>query len=290
MTDFSIGADHAAFYALKLARQIKANVLICNVFLAASYESTTAQLGLPLDDYKIYEDGSIADLGELTARLNKQLKTDSAEGDFKPSIRYCCKSGPIADAINDIALSNHVLMAVIGMHHEGGLSSLLLGNHTSEIIENANCPVLVVPYETPFTGLKKIAFATNLKEPGIEVLRCITGLAKHSEAEILITHVADDKSTLQDDQQVVSRFFDQVSAHIKYHKIYFKAIKSNSVTTGLDWLTEHTDIDMLVLIHQKRNFLQRIFERSVTKKMAGRLVKPMLVFPSMEILEALPVF
>src|SRR5476651_2914619 len=111
MTDFSVRADHAAHYALKLAQKVKANLLLCNVFLGATYGPGTAEpLGLYPDDYRTYEEGSITELAELANRLNRQLNTEPAEGEYRPAIRYACKSGPVADAINDIALSNHVLM------------------------------------------------------------------------------------------------------------------------------------------------------------------------------------
>lgn len=291
MTDFSIGADHAAHYALKLAQQIKANLLLCNVFLGDIYNKSGAEVGLPIGDFATFEKESVADLSNLAARLNRRLVADAAEPDsYRPRIRHCCMKGPIGDAINELAVSNHVLMAVISMHNDAGLSSFLLDNHTTQIIEAANCPVLVVPYPVAYNGLKRIAFATDLSEHGLEVLRCLTGLAKHTSAEILITHVDDQRSKNYDDERTIKQFFNQASSKTNYPEIYFKAIKSSSVTNGLDWLTEHTDIDMLVVIHQKRNILQRIFERSVTKKLAGHLVKPMLVFPSVEVLEALPVF
>ncbi|WP_295664451.1 universal stress protein [uncultured Mucilaginibacter sp.] len=291
MTDFSVRAEHAAHYALKLAQKVKANLLLCNVFLGTVHEPATATpISSYPDDYRTYEEGAIAEMAELAARLNRQLNVDVAEGAFRPAIRYCCKGGPMIDAINDIALTNHVLMAVIGTHHEGGLTSVLLGNHTSQVIDGANCPVLVVPYQTFFKDIKKMAFATDLGQTGVEVLHCLAGLAKHFDAEILITHVAEENGTDYDNQHLVKHFFNRVAAKTNYPEVYYQAIKSNSVTNGLDWLTEHTDVDMLVLIHHKRNFIQKIFERSVTQKMAANLLKPMLVFPSMEILEALPVF
>ncbi|EHQ27094.1 universal stress protein [Mucilaginibacter paludis] len=290
LTDFTIRAEHAARYALKLAQKIKADLLLCNIFQVPSNEPMAAQASWPLENYDTLEEDSMNDLSELASRLRKQLSTHVAEGQFKPVIGYCTRSGDIGDTVNEIASTRHVLMVVVSMHGANGLSSFLLGNHASEIIEEAHCPVLVVPYQVPFTGLRKIAFATDLNQNGMDVLNCLAGLAKYSDSEILITHVTDSKQTEQVDRPALKYFFQQVSSKIKYPKMYYQAIENKSVTRGLGWLTQNTDIDLLVMVHRKRNFFQKMYDGSVTQKMADHLVKPMLVFPSSKIEETLPVF
>ena len=291
LTDFSTRADHAAAYALKLALKIKADILLCNVFPVPEGEPVAAQTSWPIDNFQAFEEDSHHDLNELATRLDKQIDVELAghEHSHRPLIEQCCKVGEIADVVNDIHSSKHILMAVIGTHGASGLTSFLLGDHAREVIEKAHCPVMIVPDHLPFVGYKKIAFATDLANNGIEVLNCLAALAKYTSAEILITHVADDKDA-DVQQPLIKHFFNQVSSKINYPHIYYRSVKSKSVATGLDWLTENTDIDLLVLVHRKRNFFQKIFEGSVTQKLAGHLTKPMLVFPSSKEQEILPVF
>jgi len=186
--------------------------------------------------------------------------------------------------------SRHMVLAVIGVHAADGLSSFLLGNHAREIIENANCPVLLVPYETMFNGYKKIAFATTLTSSDINVLHSLSSFAKYLNAEILITHVADEESPNPEDFNASKSFLEMVSSKIDYAKIFYRLIKGKNVDTSLDWLSAQIDIDLLVLVHHKRDFFQRIFEGSITQKLADHLTKPMLVFPFSKVQEALPVF
>jgi len=115
-------------------------------------------------------------------------------------------------------------------------------------------------------------------------------LTKYFDSEILVTHVSDQNSLDIEEQQVIDQFFDQGTYPINYPKLYYRAIKSKSITAGLDWLSEHTDIDLLVLVHRKRNFFQKIFDGSITQKLADHLTKPMLVLPCSKMIEVLPVF
>ena len=96
--------------------------------------------------------------------------------------------------------------------------------------------------------------------------------------------------SFKEESYMIDDFREKVSSVITYPAIDYREIKSKSVVKGLDWLSDHTDIDMIVLIHRKRNFFQKIVEASVTQKVAGYLSMPMLVFPHSHVKSPLPVF
>jgi len=288
LTDFSIRADHAAHYALRLAQKIEADVLLCNVFFVPSRE-TTEQVTWLADEYSAVEVNSKEDLRELTDRLNKQLTEGLPQGAFRPSVKYCGKAGHLVDVMNDIVYHNEIVLTVVGKHNASGVSTFLLGNHTREIIEKADCPVLVIPYLAPYKDLKKISFATDLTQ-GIDVLKSLAGLAKYSDAEITITHVTDQKITYEEEKVFLKHFYALATLKVPYSNIFYTAINNRTVTGGLDWLTEHNDIDMLVLVHRKRGFFERLLDNSVSQKMADHSKVPLLIFPAAKVAETLPVF
>lgn len=289
LTDFSARADHIAHYALKLAQKVKANLLICNIFPVPA-EPTFALAAWPTTNFEGFEKDSINALNELTGRLNKKLDRISKDDTFRPVINHCIKAGSVAETINKITSDHNVLMAVAGMHSADGFTTFLLGDHASEIIENAKCPVLVVPYQFPFREFNKISFASDLTHTSMDILHSLYGLTKYFDSEVLITHVTDEKSVDIEQLNTESNFFNPGPASINFPKVQYRTIRNKSVADGLDWLTEHTDIDLLVLVHIKRNFFQKIFEGSITQKLADHLTKPMLVFPGSKVHETLPVF
>jgi nucleotide-binding universal stress UspA family protein len=289
MTDFTLRADNAARYALGLAQKIEANLLLCNVFFVPS-RTEDIQVTWPAEEYKTIEMNSEFDLRTLKSRLSKGLDVNLPEGSFIPEISYCARAGSLTDVMNELVYHNNIVTVVVGKHDTFGLSDFLTGNHTNQIIEKADCPVLVIPSELSFQGLKKIAFATDLAQNNIDALQSLVSLAMYSGAEILITHIADEKSSDQEEQVIIKRFFNQVSAKTDYPRIYYKAVKNRSVTAGLDWVAEHTDVDLMVLIHRKRSFFEGLIDNSVTRKVANHAIKPLLVFPSAKVAEVLPVF
>jgi nucleotide-binding universal stress UspA family protein len=289
LTDFTVRANHAAYYALRLAQKIEANILLCNVFYVAAREETQ-HVTWPADEFRVTEMNSKYDLRTLAIRMNKQLDNNMEFGTFRPQIRYCAKAGHVAEVMNDIVYHNEIVLTVVGMHNSVGLNTFLLGNHTREIIEKADCPVLVIPYQAPYSDLKKIAFATDLSEGGIDVLQCVVGLAKYTSAEITITHIANEKTSYLEEKVFLKHFYSLAAAKVSYPHIFYTAINNKSVTGGLDWFTGHNDVDMLVMVHRKRNFFERLIDNSVSQKMADHSAVPLLVFPAAKVAELLPVF
>jgi len=286
LTDFSPNADYAAHYALKIAQSIKANLLLCNIYELPQGPRISDRNAWPLE---ACEKNSIEDLGKLAARLKSEIN-QCPHIHFRPEVNQCSLAGSVIDRINEVAGKYNILMAVISKHSAGILSTMLSGNHTKDIIEEAEFPVMVIPPQAKFNGFKKISFATDLAHNGMDILHSLYGITKYFDSEILITHVAADRSMEIEKEHITKYFFNQETAPPHYPKIYYRAIQNKSVIAGLDWVAEHTDIDLMVLVHRKRNIFQKIFEESVTQKLAISLAKPLLIFPFSKVSESLPVF
>jgi nucleotide-binding universal stress UspA family protein len=286
LTDFSINADYAAHYALKFAQKTKANLLLCNIYSIPPNNSRPDPDAWPKE---IHEKNSIEDLGELLAHLKTEIDAGSKD-DFRPGINQYSEEGLVTDIINDIAAKNNIFMAIISMHSANYLTTLFSGNHTRDIIEKVNFPILIIPYQVRYKDYKTIAFATDLAETDMDVLRSLSTLAKYSNSEILITNVSNHDTTTQEEENSLKEFFGQEVLKLNNPKILYKAIKSKKVGNSLRWLSQHVEIDMVVLVHRKQNLFQKLTEGSVIEKMADHPSKPLLIFPYSTIEEPLPVF
>jgi nucleotide-binding universal stress UspA family protein len=286
LTDFSINADYAAHYALKFAQKIKADLLLCNIYTVPPNDKNPEPNAWPLNKH---EENSIDDLGELLARLKTQVDAGPTS-DFRPDINQCSQEGSVTDTINDIATKNNIFMAIISIHSASYLTTIFSENHTREIIEKANFPVLIIPYQVRYKDYKTIAFATDLTETDTDVLRSLSTLASYSDSEILITNVSNHDTAVQEEENSLKKFFGEEVLKIANPKILYKAIKSRSVGDSLRWLSQHIEIDMVVLVHRKQNLFQKLTEGSIIKKMADHPSKPLLIYPYSTIKESLPVF
>jgi len=286
LTDFSINADYAAHYALKLAQRIGANLLLCNIYELPQGDRITDRKAWPME---ACEQNSIEDLGELAARLKTEIDKDT-EGLFRPEVNQCSYAGSVIDRINEIAGKNEVIMGVISRHDAGWLSTLISGNHTRDIIEAADFPIMLIPYQVRFADYRSIAFATSMNYTDLNVLESLTGLAKYMGSEIVVTQVSDSFSNKKAEMHTLKHFFSQVPGKINYAKILYRILEKRTVINSLAWLATNIEIDLLVLVHRRRNSFQKLFSGSITQQLAAFLNKPMLIFPCYKVKETLTVF
>jgi nucleotide-binding universal stress UspA family protein len=274
-TDFSANAKHAAEYGYNLAKQIKANIVLCNAVIVPAEMPQSGVLVWPMDDIELLLTGSTLGLEKLRSQLEKAARSD----EFKPEITFINESGTVTDVVESYAESNPVDFVVMGSHGEG-MSSFLLSNQCKNMIEATTKPLMLISLETKFVPLKKIAFATDFAHPenDLESLFHLIPLAQILGAEILLTHIHDGE--VPDElKKTISNFMTEVSNKANYPLIYYRSVRNARVETGLTWLCEHGRVDMLVMIHRPHDFIYRLLKSSHSEKMAGRLDIPLLIFP-----------
>jgi nucleotide-binding universal stress UspA family protein len=283
LTDFSINADYVAQYALRLAQNIEANILLCNFYQAPAGEETTDRVTWPMREC---EGNSINDLGAQVAQLKSRLDREVSGDGFKPEIEQYSGEGVLSDRLNELAATHDILMAVISMHSIKSIAGVFSTDHAWDIIDHADFPVMVIPYQARFKPFRLLAFASAMNYTDLHVLESLAGLAKYSNAQILITNI----NTGRKEGNLVKQFFDQVSFKTHYPRIIYHEIAGRGIAESLKELSAHIDIDLLVMVHQRHNFFQELFGGSVTRKMADHPGKPLLVFPASTINEAVTVF
>lgn len=276
-TDFSANAMHAAEYGYNLAKQIKANIVLCNAVIVPAEMPQSGMVVWPMDDLEMLMLGSATELENLRLQLEKPAQPDG----FKPVVTLKNESGVVADVVEAYVENNPVDLVVMGTHGEG-MSSFLLGNHSKNMIEATTKPLMLISPETQFLPLKKIAFATDFLHPeaDLESLFHLIPLAKTLGAEILLTHIHDDEKISGELKKTIAHFMTEVSNKANYPQIYYRSIRNSRVEAGLSWICEHGHVDMLVMVHRPHSFIYRLLKSSHSEKMAGRLDIPLLVFPA----------
>jgi nucleotide-binding universal stress UspA family protein len=274
-TDFSPNAKHAVEYGYKLAKQIKANVILCNAVIVPAEIPQAGFIAWPMEEYDVLIDESAEELKKLKA----DLKHD--EDAFTPLISCFNEVGATADVVNGLIAKKNIDLVVMGTHRNSGLSSFLLGNHTRILIDTITKPLLLVPPKTPVTPIKKIAFAADFKQPEKDLgsVYALIPLAKALNAEILITHVYDGKDQSPEFHKWITNFLTDLSNKADYPHIYYRLVRNDYAEEGLDWLCNHGQIDMLAMIHRPHTFFDSILKGSYTQKMASHITIPLLVFP-----------
>jgi nucleotide-binding universal stress UspA family protein len=276
-TDFSSMANHAAEYGHNLAKQIKANIILCNVVTVPAEIPQAGAIVWPIEEYDVL----IKDSADELKRLKKQLDMNDTNDNY-PNISCLNEMGVVTDVIDLIISKHKVDLIVMGMHSADGISTFMLGNHSRNMINKTAKPLLLIPYDAAIVPIRKIAFATDFKQPGddLEAIYSLIPLARLMNAEILLTHVYNEKNHSPEFERWVKEFFIELSNKANYPHIYYRLIKNRNTEAGLDWICENGQIDMLVMVHRSHNLLDSLLNGSHTQKMANHIAIPLLVFPA----------
>jgi len=78
-----------------------------------------------------------------TEDLHRLLTSSTRDGDPPISVEYDVRHGDPATVL--LSAAQHANLIVIGTHHTGARSPLLLGTVSQDVAVHATCPVLLIP-------------------------------------------------------------------------------------------------------------------------------------------------
>lgn len=266
--DFSENSKKATEYALAMAEKINCRIIIQHVFkipLVVANEYTVSEVN------KKFLDESKAELDKVANNLRNQRPEIKIETSFS--------SGDVVDEILNTASEKGSDMIIMGTQGACGIGENLFGSNTAEVIAKSSIPVLAVPKEAQYKPVKRVVFATSFLENDFQTLFQLTELMKPFNAEIEILHVEEkgEKASLQ---QHMEEFSQQVSTSILYKNISYKIIQGDNIEHALESYVEAEQVDLLAIASKRRNFFERITEKSLSRKLAFHTRIPLLVFHS----------
>lgn len=276
-TDFSAPANNAARYALQLAKSMKTGIRLCSAISVPIEAPMAPQVVWPLEDYTSIKNSITAQLELSVEKLKEQAEIPPPG--YQPAIGYSSEVGSVTEVIRNVMDEQKMSLVVMGMSGAGGLSRFFLGSNSRELIEKANFPVILIPADFIYKPIKKIAFATDLSKGDTEVIHSLAGMARYFNAEILVSHVTDEKYESPEEKQAIANFLSEVSDKVNYPKIYYRHVRSIDIDQGLNWLYEHSQIDILAMVHRPHHFLSKLIRGSHTQRLAKHITIPLLVFP-----------
>lgn len=169
---------------------------------------------------------------------------------------------------------------IIGTHGEGGFQAKIFGSHSWDVIKKTNIPVIAVPKDGMFTGIKNIVFATEYREGEIPVIDFITSFAKDFDAGVTVLHVTNYPLSKKFGTLMFEKFRDIIKEKISYPKLEMRLIKNENIDEGLNKYCSENKVDLLVMSPEKLSILEKIFfPVSITRKMSFLTKVPLMSIP-----------
>ncbi|CAN5549883.1 universal stress protein [soil metagenome] len=268
-TDFSPNSENATDYAMEMNKKINAKIVLFHSYFIPVY-GTDMPVEV-LNDAEIRE-ASLKTLEKLKEKAKLKFKNSDFVFDVLTS------EGIIADEIAAAVEKEKIDLVVMGTKGAHGLKEVLIGTNTASVVGKVNCMVLAIPEEAKFKEIKKIVFATNYAENDFENIEAVIDFAKHYNAEVIMLHISEGDLSRSFEFNSIEHFEQRIKEDTNYEGISFKLFEGKNVEEGISLYLEEINADMIAMTNRHRNLFQRLFDRSLTKKMAYHTHIPLMTF------------
>lgn len=268
-TDFSKCAENAFAYALQFVPKLGAQIEVLHVVYPVTESLDYPVLVNQATQARV--EGTIEVLQAFT-KLGMAKVKDEVDGKIY-AIQDIEVGAPVR-TINHIALRDSMDMIIMGTKGTRKGFDRWFGSVASGVVEDAHCPVMVIPDDAVFKGINSVIYATDLKKADpFEIWKATKWLAPFG-VTIHCTHCNLNKENEEINLNELQDFF---ADHAPGLQIKFHHISGTEFVETMNDFVEEMDADMLVMFQPQRNFLERIFHKSQTKKMAYNNQVPLLV-------------
>ncbi|MEO5649549.1 MAG: universal stress protein [Ginsengibacter sp.] len=263
--DFSDTSLNAARYAVQLTMAIPdAQIILYHVYGKISFATLTSK-----------EEGSrqLVTESELEEVKNKIAISG------KENIIYAAEDGSFAENIKDFVLGNYIDMVIMGITGSSRITQVFMGTNTLNVIRNVSCPVMIIPPDAKFTGLKKVVFVSDFKDvarttPFPALKEVLSTFRPHVDIlNVDSEHYVELTDEFKIERQAMEEKLNEYNPH-------FSFLRAFDFLDGISSFVETKEIDAIVTVPRKHSYLSQLFKTSHTKKLAYHSTVPIIAIPS----------
>jgi nucleotide-binding universal stress UspA family protein len=267
-TDFSDLSKVSIDFALKLAKEIDGKVTILHVvsIMHATRPSMRSRIEAMEGDLVVL---AKEEMDKLMEGLSKNTGLSNS------LTARIGKGTSFHDVIKVEVKRIKADLVVMGTRGASGLKKVVLGSNTTTIIETQSIPVpvLVVPELSKFSGFKKIVYATDLKHIDKEI-KTLLSLLKRFGSTIHVLNVAASKQKAEEGEAKIKKAL----AKADYDKFEVAVVVAKAIDKAVEEYMKTVQGDLLATFTHEHSFYEKLFDRSITRKLAFQSRLPLLAF------------
>lgn len=259
-TDFSDAANNAFLYALSLAKEMDAEIYVMNTYMQPVLSATHAgQPEMVPEVYENYELHRFESFKKYTAQLrdmaHKQNRSDIP-------LTFLFEEGTVVSNAQTIIEKEGIHLVVMGTNRATGIIDKIFGSNTIGVIRGVKVPVLSVPREASYQGIKEIVFTTLFRQKDEAALREILELAKKFGVKVKCVNVNKNNDV---DIIGVADHWENIFKDYELEFVFLDFDESIENTLN-KYIAAH-QVDLLCVVKRNRTFLNRLFVSSISNRL-----------------------
>lgn len=268
-TDFSACAENALPYAIAVAMTLNYKIQIVHSIDAGGILKSEINPRRVLEQIQVLEEKAQSQLLRIKSNVEKSGIACSTE----------VIQGETLSWLSIYLNEKKPCLVVMGTKGAGTLENKVFGSNTYRVIKKTNIPIMAIPEKASYKGFEKMIFATDYEEKETENINFLIKLAKHHKASIEVVHVLETAFKNKEEKHYAHKLRDELAKKLSYGKLDYKFLYWDDIEERLEILLKESNADLLALVERKRNFIDRLFHKSVIKKMVNHTQVPLLIFP-----------
>ncbi|WP_426065187.1 universal stress protein [Flavobacterium sp. DSP2-3-1] len=265
-TDFSHVSNNAFIYALKLADSINAEIITMHVYHLpqANYINVSEYLHEIYDVTELSNFENYKDEVPVLRRIAEENNLDHVK------ISHVLILGNLIEEIQKITKHEFIDFIVMGTKGATGLKETFLGTVATKIMNNVKAVVLAIPERCKYEPVKNLLFITEYQADDTQSFLKVKALAKVFQAHVDCLRVKpqnreDDNNNMRNWEELID------NQNIKLHSVTGNDVEG----IILNFIDSHK-INMIAMHVHHKNFFEKLFEISLSKKLAFHINIPIL--------------
>ena len=261
-TDFSPNAQNAFVYALELAKEFEAEVILLNTY-SIPYSGSTVMVDIT-DVLK----------EEAWKELEKQMETARLQYPsvhVTPAAEYGSAADVITAAVDNFGI-DFIIMGTKGAH---GIKGTIFGSITSAVMKKVDIPVLAVPEDFEYKKPKSVLYPTDLSGGYGDHFKALKSILEKFQSELTILNVSEDAAELN--QEKIKADFTKEHQELLTGTHEFVFVQDDEVEEGIVTHIVNNPCDLMVTVAHHYGIFERLMHRSMVRRLTLHSTVPLLI-------------
>ncbi|MCF4102715.1 universal stress protein [Gillisia sp. M10.2A] len=266
-TDFSQNAWNALLYAVNLYKKEDCRFIVLNAYTQISRFSVDKNFNDPTK-LKLKSEHD----------LEKLIEVITSSYAF-PGHRFIPVSNEntLLEALQLQLQGNEIETIIIGAKGTTGAKEVLYGSNALKIVDTVqHAPILIVPSDIAFTGIKEIVLANDYNSAHTKKnFEFLINLSLKYNAPVRIIHI--DKSLSLSIEHKKNKH--QIANLLAFIPHSFHSLKIPDVALGIYCFTASRESDLIAFVNKKHSVLEKMLNKPLQENLGIYSEVPVLILP-----------
>jgi hypothetical protein len=153
-----------------------------------------------------------------------------------------------------------------------------MGTNTLNVIRNISCPVMIIPPQAKYTGLKRVVFTSDFKDVARTTpFASIKNILDTFKPKLDILNVDSEHFVELTPEFKIER--ENMDDKLGAYNPEFSFLRSYDFLEGISSFVETRSIDAIITVPRKHTLFNQFFVTSTTKKLAYHSTVPIIAVP-----------